>query len=89
MSKITNEDVLNLVGDFTYNFGHKFFIETSEGNFVWSDPSYGGDNTLCRVSCDYKTWCKDIGIPFGRDKGKHFLRDYCVDYDGNVAKVVQ
>ena len=64
---------LDLVGSFTWDFGQRFFIETSEGNFVWSDPSYGGDNTIKPFAGSYDEW---IGDSFGRDKGQHVIRDY-------------
>jgi hypothetical protein len=30
--------ILDTVASFTWDFGQNFFLETSEGNFVWSDP---------------------------------------------------
>jgi hypothetical protein len=71
--------LLDIVGHFTWSYGERFFIETSEGNFVWSDPDYDGDNTLRRFHGGYSDWCKDVGIPYGRDKGRHVLRMYCGD----------
>lgn len=71
------EAILDLVGSFSWSFGETFFVETSEGNWVWSDPEYQGDNTLTRWKGTHKQWCKSIGIPFSRDKGKHLIRDYC------------
>ena len=43
---ITKGDLLNLIGDFTWLWNDIFFIETEQGNFVWSDPEYNGDNTI-------------------------------------------
>lgn len=40
------DDVAELRGEFTWDFGQLFFIETDKGNFIWSDPDYGGNNTL-------------------------------------------
>ena len=69
---------LNTIASFTWGFGNKFFLETREGNFVWSDPDYpGGDNTIVKFNGTYKGWCKSQGIPFGRDKGQHRIQDYC------------
>ena len=66
-----------LVGNFTWNFANKFFIETVEGNFVWSDPDYpGGDNSITPYAGDYKQW---INGRLGRNKGKHIIRSYCGD----------
>jgi len=44
---MTRESFLNLVGEFTWDFGNKFYIETKIGNFVWStfDPDYNGNNS--------------------------------------------
>lgn len=75
---ITKEELINLVGHFTFSFHYRFFIETNKGNFEWHDPNYpGGDNTIRPFNGTYKEWCQKINIPFGRDKGQHFVKDYC------------
>ena len=68
---------LDTVGEFTWGFGNEFFIETPEGNFVWSDPDYSGDNTIRFFNGTYQDWCKHQNLPYGRDKGKHTIRGYC------------
>ena len=68
---------LDDIAEFCWGFGCEFFLETSRGNFVWSDPDYNGDNTIRRFDGTYKDWCKKSGIPFARDKGRHVIRDYC------------
>ena len=47
---LTVEDV----ADFTWNWNDLFFLETAKGNFVWSDPEYGGDNTIRPYNGDLK-----------------------------------
>ena len=68
---------LDTVADFTWGFGCHFFLETEDGNFIWSDPEYQGDNTIKQFNGDYKEWCSKSNIPFGRDKGSHTIRGYC------------
>ncbi len=68
---------LDTIGDFTWDFCCYFFIETSEGNLEWSDPDYGGDNSIKRLNCSYKDWVEAKGIPFGRCKGRHTIGGYC------------
>jgi len=68
---------LETIGTFTWSFGQTFFIETNEGNYVWSDPDYGGDNTISLFNGNYYDWIEHIGIPFGRDKGSRFIGEYC------------
>lgn len=71
---------LDTSGSFTWNYGNEFLIETADGNYIWSDPSYhGGTNTIRKYSGDYKEWCADNNIPFGRCKGTHIVRNYCGD----------
>jgi len=65
------------VADFVWSFHDKFFLETQEGNFVWSDRDYGGDNTIWPFKGGIKQWCKTEGIPFGRCKGRHTIKHYC------------
>lgn len=72
--KMTKEKLMNMVGEFTWNFGQQFFIETSEGNFIWNDPDYNGDNTIRKYNGSLQDY---FGKSFGRDKGKHYIKDYC------------
>jgi hypothetical protein len=70
-----NKEILkNLIGEFTWDFGQKFFIETAEGNFIYSDPDYNGDNTIRPYKGTLKEFFKGS---YGRDKGKHFIEAYC------------
>jgi hypothetical protein len=82
---MSKEQLLETVGSFTWSFHDKFLVEIPNvGNFVWSDPDYRGDNSFKRYDGNYKQWCKEEGIPFGRDKGKHKIRNYC----GSEIKIV-
>jgi hypothetical protein len=81
------EQLLNSVGEFTWDFGCQFFVETQLGNYVWSDPDYNGDNTLKRFNGNYPQWCKQRGIPYGRDKGRHVVKNYCSDNVIIVGKI--
>jgi hypothetical protein len=78
------QDILDLEGKFTWCWGMHFFVETAQGNFVWSDPDYGGVNTLTKFNGTYKDYCHQRMIPFGRHKGNHIIRDYC----GSDVKVL-
>jgi hypothetical protein len=70
------DNLLDREGDFTWDFGQNFFIETSIGNFIWSDPDYNGDNTIK----PFKGTIQEYFEPsYGRDKGKHIIRNYCGD----------
>lgn len=75
---------LDDIGSFTWSFHDKFFIETSKGNFVWSDPEYQGDNTIKSFDGSLESWCRAEGIPYGRDKGTHTIRGYC----GEEVKII-
>ena len=71
MSHMNKEFVSNLIGEFTWGFGQTFYIQTNDGDFIWSDPDYGGDNSIYKTNLSYSEWCKAEGIDFGRDKGSH------------------
>lgn len=77
--KALKKELLNSTGRFTWDFGQHFFVETSIGNFVWSDPQYNGNNTFERYVGSFEDWLKEIDIPFGRDKGEHFISSFCGD----------
>jgi hypothetical protein len=71
---------LDTIASFTWFWGDKFFLETEHGNYIWSNPDYpGGDNTIRSYGANYKYYCKETGVLFARDKGKHRIRDYCGD----------
>ena len=73
MTKLTKDSIAN----FCWSFGMYFFLETRHGNFIWSDPDYGGDNTIKKFNGDLKRFLKKIDIPFARDKGQHRISSYC------------
>lgn len=77
---MTKEQVGNLVGSFGWDFGQHFFIQTNAGNFIWSDPEYGGDGSIRPYVGSLKTWLKGCQLPYVRDKGKHGIREYCGDF---------
>ena len=77
---ITKEKLSGMVGQFIWLFGQEFFIETSEGNFIWRDPDYQGDGSIIEYKGTLKSYLKKHGIPFGRDKGKHLIGEYCGDF---------
>jgi hypothetical protein len=71
---------LDTVCEFTWNFGSLFLLEPkimniSGSHFVWSDPDYGGDNTIK----PYHGNPRDFTEPgfSGRFKGTHTIRKYC------------
>jgi hypothetical protein len=71
------EELLLLDGHFFWSFGHEFFIETTCGNFIWSDPDYpNGDNTIRAYSGSYNDWLDTVGIDYARDKGHHSILYY-------------
>jgi hypothetical protein len=74
MKKTVSDDT---VAHFTWSFGTEFFLETEDGNFVWSDPDCGGTNEIRSFKGSYGRWCKGLGIPYGRDKGTHTVGNYC------------
>lgn len=80
---ITKESLAPLIGEITWCWNHLYFIETSIGNFVWSDPNYlGGDNTIRPFNGTFNLFRKSCAnIPYGRDKGKHIIKDYCPNFE--------
>lgn len=74
---MTKEILADMMGDFTWDFGQKFFIETSVGNFVWSDPDYNGDGFIERYNGTIQSW---FGGSYGRDKGTHRIGSYCGNF---------
>ncbi len=72
-----SKSVKQLLGNFIWMWDHRFFVETPEGNFIWSCPDYNGDNSLTPYEKEYADFCEEVGIDFGRDKGTHLIESYC------------
>lgn len=71
---------LDTVANFIWFWSHEFFLETDDGNFIWSDPDYpGGDNTIKPFDGSLKDFCNAGGPGYGRVKGRHTIRAYCGD----------
>ncbi len=83
-NKLNSLNILDLMGDFTWCFNQYFFVETEEGNFVWSSSDYGGNNTLTKTKKSLSKFLREQQIEFGRDKGKHIIKNYC----GNAVKIL-
>ena len=77
---ISEDELAEEIGDFTWNFGEEFLIETKFGNFIWSDPDYQGTGEIHSFKGDVKAWNKKNNIPYGRSKGKHQIGRYCGDF---------
>lgn len=71
----TSTSLLDLEGTFYWSFRDEYFIETNEGNFIWSCPSQFGNNTIKRYEGTLKSWCKENEVPCCRNKGKKIIRD--------------
>lgn len=63
--------------DFNWSFHDKFLLETERGNYIWSDPDYGGDNTIRPFDGNLKEFCRQENIPYVRNKGRHLIKSYC------------
>lgn len=77
MELLTLDQIKNLTGDFAWDFGCYFFIETEVGNFIWSDPEYNGDGSIRPTDKTYIEYIRSSKIPFMRDKGTHKIGEYC------------
>jgi hypothetical protein len=77
---MTKEQLAQTVGEFVWLFSYEFFIETAIGNFIWKDPDYNGDGSIRKYDGNLKQYLQKTHIPFGRDKGKHLIGDYCGDF---------
>jgi hypothetical protein len=78
------DDVKNTVGTFAWDFGRLFFVQTGNlGNFVWSDPDYGGTNNIHPFDGTYADFVAWADVPYCRDKGRHVI----VGYAGDSLKI--
>ena len=40
----------------TWDFNDEHYLETESGNFIFSDPEFGGTNILRRTKITYEKW---------------------------------
>lgn len=81
------KEVLTFEGEFSWLFNDKFFIETeNKGNYVWSDPGYGGDGTVRPFTGTYDEYIKMAGIEYGRSKGTHIIWKYVTDEEYRIRE---
>jgi hypothetical protein len=57
---------LDTRGTLIWDFGSMFLLETVAGNYQWSCPVLGGDNSVTRFEGNYEKWITQRGVPFGR-----------------------
>lgn len=74
---VTKIELQNVVGEFTWLWTDIFFVETFYGNFIWSSPGYGGDNTFTPIAKEYQKYIAEKNLPYGRSKGRHIIKTYC------------
>ena len=65
--------------------GKFHFLELTKGNFVWSDPASGGDNTIVPFDGTYNEWLNFHKVRNPKDCGANSIREYC----GNEVIVKQ
>lgn len=75
---------------FAWSFHYRFFLETTlAGNYVWNDPDYDGDNVITPFAGSSKDFCRNINVPFLREKGTNTVGQYCgpsvILKDGNYT----
>lgn len=95
-NKLTRDQIAALVASVTWLWGQSFFFETNEGNFLWYDPDYSGNNNLHPFEGNLRDAYKYIEIDFGRDKGVHVIENYASGFKladpitkANVNKTVK
>jgi len=56
----------------------QFFLRYEDNiNYIFSDSGYpNGTNDLYLYNGTYEDWCKELNIPFGRDKGYRTPKSY-------------
>lgn len=77
-------DITSELADFSWAWNDKFFVQIKHpinpangGNYVWSDPDYGGDNTLTKFEGSLIDFLRREKVEFVRDKGLHIIGQYC------------
>ena len=53
----TRDELLDEPATFWWDYQYMFFVETNFGSWLWSDPAYGGSNTLVKFSGSIKDFC--------------------------------
>jgi hypothetical protein len=85
MQNISGEELKGIVGEFSWNFGMRFFIQTAKGNFIWEESEE--KNEVRPFTGSFEQWIKLETIPFCRDKGKHTIGGYCGNFIYNPEPI--
>lgn len=73
---MTKEELQELVGEFSWSFNKLYHIKTEVGDFEWSDPEYGGDNSI-KSTVSHDKWLLKHKLRYSRKMGIHRIRCYC------------
>jgi hypothetical protein len=55
----TREEALELTCRVYWDYHKRYFLENEQGNWVWQDPEFGGNNTLVPYQGSYPEFLKD------------------------------
>ena len=68
----------NVAGTFLWDFGSRYYVDLgpSLGTWIYSDPTSGGNNTLCSYSGTYSSFCSQYWEGFTcQDQGVDLLSE--------------
>ena len=86
MQNLTCEELKDMVGEFSWNYGRRFFIQTAKGHFICEESDDNG-NEIRPFNGSFRQWIKWEAIPYSMDKGQHTVGEYCGDFKYNPEPI--
>ncbi len=71
------KEFLKMVAHFYQSSGSECFATNKYWNMIWSNPEYGGDNTIRKYEGTYDDWYNSLEVKHVEDKGRHITRKFC------------
>jgi len=68
-------------GNFYKASGPMWLVRTvTHGNYQWSNPDYGGDNTMEPTGMEIREWCNSQQVDTAKYMGKKIIGTYCGNF---------
>lgn len=78
---MNSKEISLLKGSFYWCFGFDYFITTDNGNFIWQDPQFGGDNSFILFNGNIEDYKRHKKISSFRWEGIFSVDDRCGSFN--------
>lgn len=84
-TQTAKEILLQTPGEFYWLWGKDWLIETTNGNYHWSNGQQGGDNTIRPYKGSLQDLCTEMGVDNACPKGNQLIGIHT----GDLVQVIE